>query len=50
MLDTELYNISAESRISDFNDTTYSIRNDAQREMEEDKENTDEGWKLDDWE
>lgn len=50
MLDTELYNMSAESRISDFNDTTYSIRNDAQQEMEEDKENTDEGWKLDDWE
>lgn len=49
-LDKELHEMANGSRISDFNDTIGSIREDAQQEMEEDKENTDEGWLLDGWE
>lgn len=50
MLNTELHKMSDGARISDFNDTTHSIKDDVQQKMEEDKENTDEGWLLDVWE
>lgn len=46
MLDSELQEISEGYKISDFNATTNSIKEYAQ----EDKENTNEGWLLDDWE
>lgn len=50
MLDADLHEIAGETLMSDFSDTTRSIRDDAQQELEEDRDNSEEGWSLDDWE
>lgn len=50
MLDADLHEISGEVLMSDFSDATHTIRSDAQQELEEDKDNSEEGWSLDDWE
>ena len=50
MLDSNLHEIASETLMSDFNNTTRSIRNDAQQELKEDRNNSEEGWFLDDWE
>ena len=36
--------------MSDFDNATRAIREDAQQELEDDKDNSEEGWSLDDWE
>jgi len=50
MLDTDLHEITGETLMSDFNDATHSIRVNTQQELEENRENSEEGWILDDWE
>lgn len=50
MLNANLHEIAGETLMSDFSDTTRSIRDDAQQELEEDRDNSEEGWSLDDWE
>lgn len=50
MLDAELHEIAGETLMSDFNDTTCFIKEDAQQELEENRDNSEEGWSLDDWE
>lgn len=50
MLDADLHEIAGETLMSDFGETTRSIRDDAQQELEEDRDNSEEGWSLDDWE
>lgn len=45
-----LHEIAGETLMSDFNKTTHSIRNEVQKELEKDKDNSEEGWTLDDWE
>jgi len=50
MLDAELHEIAGETLMSDFSDTTCFIRDDAQQELEENRDNSGEGWILDDWE
>lgn len=49
MLDADLHEIAGETLMSDFSDTTRSIRDDAQQELEEERDNSEEGWSLDDW-
>ena len=50
MLDAELHEIAGETLMSDFGDTTLSIKDNIQQELEEDRDNSEEGWSLDDWE
>lgn len=50
MLDEDLQEITSETLMSDFDNATRAIREDAQQELEDDKDNSEEGWSLDDWE
>ena len=50
MLNANLHEIVGETLMSDFENVTRAIRDNAQQELEEDKDNSDEGWLLDDWE
>ena len=50
MLDENLQEITSETLMSDFDNATRAIREDAQQELEDDKDNSEEGWSLDDWE
>ena len=50
MLDAELHEIASETQMSDFRDTTLSIKDNAQQELEGDRDNSEGGWLLlDDW-
>ena len=50
MLDAELHEIVSETQMYDFRDTTLSIKDNAQQELEGDRDNSEGGWLLlDDW-
>lgn len=49
MLGVSLHEIAGETTKSDFSETTRSIRDDAQQELEEDRDDSEKGWSLDDW-